>query len=969
MKKMLMLLLFIYLICFNIKPTTTITIHNNQIYNLKNGNVAEPHQLLFGDLNNNNHIDLSDVISLLKIYIGTDETYSILADFNKNNKVDLQDVITLLKIYLGLADAIETEAYIVTFNTDGGLIIQNQFIPLNGKVIKPENPTKTGYTFVEWQLNEYAYNFNTPVTSDLELTAYWEIKLSDTINVTPKTVEYTGENISANEATNGSGRPLLYEYYNSSNCSGSLLEGPPKNAGNYSVKITSEENETYLETSVCIAHTINKAETSTTLDNQIIISEVTSDEITGIKTIITNSNDVIENGSYTYNYYSNNTCTNEINKPTIGGYYYIIGTFDETNNFNSSKSECVKYTYGNINDIMNDTIRISYDLFDIKGDGITNDYNGIKQAHDFVNDIYLKTGEKITIYADNSKSYYISVAIEPIDIITNVDFQNAHFILDDYIDLNNDDKNDTDTELPLFNITNPFYVQTKKNSNPINYIEIKSNLNSVSISTDTNNLIQIKNILLNNSTYINNSYIKEVFDNSRYWGISVTNSNKQYIRIGNTTSDNGYDQTDLIIIDSTNGNVVSKIDWNYNDIRSIKIFPIPNEKTIIKNGYFLTRTNNRVFETSQTNKYSNRNIYINYTGNVELTGINHDIDEETHSYTSQYQSQAKGNLYFGFIKTFQTAFIKINNTNLTSRTYVNGGTYDLTINSSVNVFIDNLNYYCDSIESNEDCYNDNILDNSKWGIMNSNNSKSVFITNSVMNRIDAHRGITDLYVNNVTLGVKGLTITGQGKLYVGSSTVDYANTFLTLRNDYGSTFDGDIVLEDNTYIVGENNYPYIIYSDNLQNHDFGYTTYFPNLYIDGLTIDNSKNSNYTYLTMIRLNMNVNLSTISNNISERYYLKPYIYMRNISNTKNVNLFRNEYINNKDNLTIDSYGGNNEVTINVDNTVHIHSQLRSVDNPKYSIDDNNNPVVISKVDETKQYFNSLWNSINNQYLEMN
>ncbi len=43
-------------------------------------------------------------------------------------------------------------------------------------VIKPENPTKEGYTFVEWQLDGQTYDFNSIVKSNITLTAVWKEK-------------------------------------------------------------------------------------------------------------------------------------------------------------------------------------------------------------------------------------------------------------------------------------------------------------------------------------------------------------------------------------------------------------------------------------------------------------------------------------------------------------------------------------------------------------------------------------------------------------------------------------------------------------------------------------------------------------------------------------------------------------------------------------------------------------------------
>lgn len=64
--------------------------------------------------------------------------------------------------------------YVVTFNTDGGTTIANQILEENTRPTRPENPTKEGFEFVEWQVNGIAYNFDTPVTSDITITAVYK---------------------------------------------------------------------------------------------------------------------------------------------------------------------------------------------------------------------------------------------------------------------------------------------------------------------------------------------------------------------------------------------------------------------------------------------------------------------------------------------------------------------------------------------------------------------------------------------------------------------------------------------------------------------------------------------------------------------------------------------------------------------------------------------------------------------------
>lgn len=52
----------------------------------------------------------------------------------------------------------------------------------NTKVTKPNNPTKKGYRFVEWQLNGTAFDFNTKITEEITLTALFEEAKSYTVS-------------------------------------------------------------------------------------------------------------------------------------------------------------------------------------------------------------------------------------------------------------------------------------------------------------------------------------------------------------------------------------------------------------------------------------------------------------------------------------------------------------------------------------------------------------------------------------------------------------------------------------------------------------------------------------------------------------------------------------------------------------------------------------------------------------------
>ncbi len=69
----------------------------------------------------------------------------------------------------------EFEEYTVNFDSDGGTIVESQIVTFNEKVTKPSNPTKEGYTFDNWYLDEKVFDFNTKVTSNLELKAKYKL--------------------------------------------------------------------------------------------------------------------------------------------------------------------------------------------------------------------------------------------------------------------------------------------------------------------------------------------------------------------------------------------------------------------------------------------------------------------------------------------------------------------------------------------------------------------------------------------------------------------------------------------------------------------------------------------------------------------------------------------------------------------------------------------------------------------------
>lgn len=88
--------------------------------------------------------------------------------------------------------------YVVNFNTDGGNSVSNQIINKDGTITKPQDPVRDGYKFLGWYSNNVLFDFNTPITKNLELVAKWE-KAKD--NSTTGTTTTTKKNDTTSSTT------------------------------------------------------------------------------------------------------------------------------------------------------------------------------------------------------------------------------------------------------------------------------------------------------------------------------------------------------------------------------------------------------------------------------------------------------------------------------------------------------------------------------------------------------------------------------------------------------------------------------------------------------------------------------------------------------------------------------------------------------------------------------------------------
>lgn len=127
-----------------------------------------------------------DAIDTIKDIINRDKSTKISIQTNWNSRFTKEELESLLKndkknINVEIKDALEQTTnkkaeFTVKFDAKNGKKVKEVTVKKDGRIKKPNNPTKKGYTFVEWQLDGKKYDFNKKVKKDLTLVAKWKKK-------------------------------------------------------------------------------------------------------------------------------------------------------------------------------------------------------------------------------------------------------------------------------------------------------------------------------------------------------------------------------------------------------------------------------------------------------------------------------------------------------------------------------------------------------------------------------------------------------------------------------------------------------------------------------------------------------------------------------------------------------------------------------------------------------------------------
>ena len=307
--------------------------------------------------------------------------------------------------------------------------------------------------------------------------------------------------------------------------------------------------------------------------------------------------------------------------------------------------------------------------------------------------------------------------------------------------------------------------------------------------------------------------------------VVVTNRKiKRYIRRG-LNQNSGTSQRECFIL-RRDGSIEGDIDWDYETVDRVEARPMDEKRLVLRGGIFTTTANRMKQEVGYN--YWARNIRVSRS-NTEVDGLRHYVVGETEV----------GHPYSGFISVSGCANITLRNCFATAhKTYktigsagkpVSMGSYDYSVNSVVNFTMIG-------------CRMEDINDRTRWGVIGTNFCKNIVLEDCTLSRMDTHMGVSGRYViRRCTLGYMGLNAIGRGVLTVEDSTL-YGSSLINFRSDYGSTWEGDVVIRNCRWIPasGRTSRPQMIYTRNDGMHDFGYRCFMPRkITIEGLFVDDS----------------------------------------------------------------------------------------------------------------------------------
>ena len=423
---------------------------------------------------------------------------------------------------------------------------------------------------------------------------------------------------------------------------------------------------------------------------------------------------------------------------------------------------------------------VKYSDFGAVGDGVTDDFDAIVAAHEYAN------AHSLRVEADKDATYYIGAQRKTAIVKTDVDWGNAHFIIDD-------------TNVPREDAG--FWVFSIRPEGSSFNVDLPDNYSLK--RSDTNIGLTFENGVL----------------------LLIENRNRRvYIRTGATLANSGATQREIILVDK-NGNINpdTPLIFDYEPVTHMTAYPVDDEPLLIQGGVFTTYAN----AGGDARKWCGytRGIQV-LRSNTTVRNVVHYIEKEPE--ITDEESKNSSCPYIGFFHASRTNNVVFDSCVMTCHRAYRHGTYDTLADLANGISWKNCSQ-TDALNRFSQGY---------WGVMASNYVKNLAFDGCALTRFDAHCGVHNVTIKNSEIG-EIINLVGSGKCHIENTSVTsgFWPFFIRLREDYGATWEGDLIIKNCKLCVQRSAASAYLLRSYWSEHYYGYNCYFPNLYVDGFSVE------------------------------------------------------------------------------------------------------------------------------------
>lgn len=486
---------------------------------------------------------------------------------------------------------------------------------------------------------------------------------------------------------------------------------------------------------------------------------------------------------------------------------------------------------------------VCYDDFGAVGDGVTDDFMAFYNTHVFANECGQKvvaTAGKNYLLRDNK----VDGTVTSIIVRTSVDFKGATVTIDDTLISGKAD--------------DPYYEYFN-----VHMFDIRPNEEHEKVRIDDPEaLAAILAAGLNKNTTVIDLPLEDWDGHAM---IIPYNSDHKVFRRKGSGQHTGDPMKEVIVLDA-NGNVNKKtpLMFHYTNLTYVDVYKIDfNDLVTFENATMVTlasQVNNCKNGVRDSTQYIKRGLNVSRSWTT-VKNIKHVIQNEfTHAESVDKNGvyQKMGHQYYGFFSAEYASNITFKKCEIPARKCYGHSSYNLRVLHANAVVFDECvqtNFWVTIDENNKlipsSTYTpgavtsmSTITLNGKnfqmhWGVGGSNYSKNLEYKNSTLSRFDAHAGLYNGAITNSTINAIELTGVGTFKMTNVNWHSDNAtqDSVVGLRTDYGTTWDGEVIMKDvNLYV--EPSARINLVSHTYQNWYYGYTCAFPSVSVDSLSVYN-----------------------------------------------------------------------------------------------------------------------------------